>query len=245
MIGTIAAKELKGLFVSPLAWVTFAVLQFIFAFLFFSRIELFMQYLPRLRSIDNAPGMTEIIIGGLYANAGLILLIIVPLFCARSLAEEKRSGTLKLALSSPVSLHEIVIGKFVGLFVFFVVIIGLLAMMSFSLLSGGPVDVAQIMGGLFALLLLTMTAIAIGLFMSSLTTQPAVAIISTITFLFFLWIIKWDSENGVSLATYLSLQEHFSSMISGYLASVDVIYFLILIVLFLAMTIWRLDWDRY
>jgi len=245
MIRTIAAKELKSLFVSPVAWVTLAVLQFLFAFLFFSRIELFLQYQPRLRSMDNAPGITEIVVHGLFSNAGLILLIIVPLFCARSLAEEIRSGTLKLVLSSPISLPEIVLGKFLGLLVFFVFIIGLLAMMSFSLLLAGPADIAQIIGSLFALFLLIMSAIAIGLFISSLTSQPSVATISTITFLFFLWIIKWDSENGTTFVTYLSLQEHFESMIGGFLASVDVIYFLILIVLFLALTIWRLDWVRY
>ena len=245
MIKTIAFRELKSLFVSPLAWVTLAILQFLFAFLFFSRIELFMQYLPRLRSLDNAPGMTDIVITGLLANVGLIMLIIVPLFCARSLAEEKRSGSLKLILSSPVSLFEIVMGKFFGLLGFFVTIISLVAIMAFSLLLAGPAETGQILGGLFGLFLLTMSCIAIGLFMSSLTSQPSVATISAITFLFFLWIIKWDHEKGTTLATYLSLQEHFSSMINGYLASVDVIYFLILIVLFLALTIWRLDWDRF
>ncbi len=244
MIGTIAAREFKSLFVSPLAWIALAILQFLFAYLFFSRIELFIQYLPRLRNLDAAPGMTEIVAAGLFSIAGLVFLIITPLFCSRSLAEERRSGTLKLTLSSPVSLTELVLGKFFSLYGFFMIIILLLAIMAFSLLLGAPVDIGQIMAGLLGLVLLTSACIAIGLFMSSLTAQPTIAAISTFTLLFFLWIIKWDDKNMGVFSTYLSLQEHFSSMVSGFLTSVDVIYFLLLTLLFLGLTIWRLDLER-
>ena len=244
MIGTIAAREFKSLFVSPLAWIALAILQFLFAYLFFSRIELFIQYLPRLRNLDASPGMTEIVAAGLFSIAGLVFLIITPLFCSRSLAEERRSGTLKLTLSSPVSLTELVLGKFIGLFCYFLIIIMLLSIMAFSLMLGGPVDIGQILTGLSGLVLLISVCIAIGLFMSSLTAQPTFAAISTFTLLFFMWIIKWDDKNIGMFATYLSLQEHFSSLISGVIASVDVIYFLLLTVLFLGLTIWRLDLER-
>lgn len=243
MIRIIAGREFRSLFVSPLAWVALAILQFLFAYLFFSRIELFMQYLPRLRTLEAAPGITEIVASGLFDNAALILLIITPIFCARSLAEERRSGTLKLMLSSPVSLTEIVLGKFTGLVGFFLIVILLLALLATALVLGGPVDAGQICAGVIGLLLLSMSCIAIGLFMSSLTSQTTVAAISSFMLLFFLWIIKWDST-AITLTTYLSLQEHFSSLISGVLASVDVIYFLLLTVLFLALTIWRLDQER-
>lgn len=244
MIKTIAAKEFKSLFVSPLAWIALAILQFLFAYLFFSRIELFMQYLPSLRNLDAAPGMTEIVAAGLFSFAGLVLLIIIPIFSSRSFAEERRSGTLKLILSSPVKLSELVLGKFFGLFSFFLSIISLLAVMAFSLLLGGPADVGQILVGILGLILLTAASISIGLFLSSLTAQATVAAVSTFVILFFLWIIKWDENNGGVFATYLSLQEHFSSMMSGFLASVDVIYFLLLTVLFLGLTLWRLDLER-
>ncbi len=244
MIRTIAVREFKSLFSSPLAWLTLAVLQFLFAWIFFSRIELFLQYQARLRSLDAAPGITEIAASGMFTVAGLVLLIITPLFTSRSLAEERRSGSLKLILSSPVSLTSVVMGKFTGLFGFYLIIILLLALMAFSLRLGGPADIGQIITGILGLILLSITCISIGLFMSSLTAQPTVAAISTFALLFFLWIIKWDVKTGGALATYLSLQEHFTSLMSGYLASVDVIYFLLLSILFLSLTIWWLDWER-
>ncbi len=244
MINTIAGRELRSIFVSPLAWTTLAILQFLFAYLLFSRIELFMQYLPRLRTMDAAPGITEIVAMGLFSIAGLVLLVITPLFCSRALAEERRSGTLKLTLSSPVSLTDIVLGKFIGLLSFFLIIIFLLACMAFSLALGGPIDFLQILGGTLGLVLLTSACIAIGLFMSSLTNQPTVAAISTFASLFFLWIIKWDDENVLGITTYLSIQEHFSSILSGRLASVDVIFFILVSFFFLSLTIWRLDLER-
>ncbi len=244
MIKTIAAREFKSLFMSPLAWIVLAILQFLFAYLFFSRIELFMQYLPRLRNLDAAPGMTDIIAAGLFSFAALVFLIVIPIFSSRSFAEERSSGTLKLILSSPVSLLEIVLGKFFGLFSFFLIIISLIAIMSFSLFLGGPADIGQILVGLFGLILLTMTCLSVGLFMSALTSQSTVAAVSTFAFLFFLWIIKWDEKNGGIYTTYLSLQEHFNSMMSGFLASVDVIYFVLLTVFFLGLTFVRLDMER-
>lgn len=244
MIRIIAARELKSLFVSPLAWTSLAVLQFLFAYLLFSRIEMFMQYLPRLRNMDASPGITEIVAIGLFSVAGLVLLVLTPIFCSRSIAEERRSGTLKLTLSSPVSLTSIVLGKFVGLLSFFLLIISLLAGMAYSLTLGGPVDHLHILAGLLGLVLLTSASIAIGLFMSSLTSQPTVAAVSTFTLLFFLWIIKWDDKDVFGITTYLSIQEHFSSILSGYLAVVDVTYFILVTFLFLGLTIWRLDWER-
>lgn len=244
MIKTIAAKELKSLFVSPLAWTTLAILQFLFAYQFFSRIELFMRNLPKLKNLTAAPGITELVAISLFSIAGLVFLFIIPLFCSRVLAEERRTGTLKLTLSSPISITSIVLGKFVGLVSFFLLLILLLAMMAFSLSLGGPIDSPQILGGLLGLVLLTSTGISIGLFMSSLTNQPTVAAVSTFALLFFLWVIKWDNENVLGITTYLSIQEHFSALLLGYLSVVDVSYFLLVTFLFLSLTIWRLDLER-
>lgn len=244
MIKTIAARELRSLFVSPLAWTTLAILQFLFAYQFFSHIELFMRYLPRLKNMDAAPGITETVAMSLFSIAGLVFLLITPLFCSRVLADERRTGTLKLTLSSPISITSIVLGKFIGLISFFLLLILLLGIMAFSLALGGPIDSAQVLGGLLGLLLLTSASISIGLFMSSLTNQATVAAVSTLAFLFFLWIIKWDNENVLGITTYLSIQEHFSAILSGYLAVVDVVYFLLVTFLFISLTIWRLDLER-
>lgn len=243
MITLIATREFRSLFSSPLAWLTLAITQFIFAYLFLSRIDLFLQYQPRLRSIDNAPGMTEIILNGLFSNAAILLIVLVPLFTARCFAEERRNGSFALTLSSPVSLLDVVLGKFVGLAGFFCIVLSLLLLLTFALTFGGAIDIGQVFSGFLGLILLTFSAIALGLFISSMSSQSTIAAILTIMLLSFLWIIQWENA-PVSLVTYLSMEEHFSSLNSGVLASVDVIYFILLTVLFIGLTLWRLDWER-
>ena len=98
MIFSIASRELKTLFLSPLAWSILAVLQFILAYLFLTQIETFTTFQARLANIDNAPGLTDIIVLPLFSNASIILLLVTPLLTMRLVSEERRNKTLSLLL---------------------------------------------------------------------------------------------------------------------------------------------------
>ena len=87
MILTIAARELRTLFLSPLAWSILAVVQLILAFLFLARIEMYQLYQPQLLALDNAPGVTEVVLPDLLGNAAIVLLLVAPLLTMRLLAE--------------------------------------------------------------------------------------------------------------------------------------------------------------
>jgi len=115
MVLTIASRELRSLFLSPLAWSILGVVQLLLAYLFLSQIDLFMTWAPQLADRANAPGVTDIVITPMLGNTGVILLLIVPLITMRTLSEESRSRTLNLLMSSPVSMTEIVLGKYLGL----------------------------------------------------------------------------------------------------------------------------------
>ena len=238
---TIASNELRRLFYSPFAWIVFAVVQFLLAIFFYLLLSKFMQ----LASWSLDRGLTEIVVVGLFQIAGLVLLLVSPFITMRLFSEELRSGTIKLLLSSPISIVELVLGKFLGAMLYFLSLIAIIALMPLTLVFGTTLDPGLLFCGLTALLLLSSAFVAIGLFISSLSNAPALAAIGSFVITLFLWIIHIanDTQNVYvdGVANYLSLQKHFNSLLSGALSSIDVVYFVLLSVFFVVLSIWRLD----
>ena len=247
MIFTIAGRELRSLFLSPLAWAILGVVQFIYAYLFLSQVETFMALQSRLAILEGAPGVVDIVVAPLFANAAVLLLLITPLITMRVLSEERRNRTLSLLFSAPISMTEIIVGKYLGVVSFILILIGMLALMPLSLLVGTDLDLGKLAAGLLGLTLVVSAFTAIGIFMSSLTEQPTVAAITTFGLLLLLWILDWAGNSGApvsGLLGYLSVLNHYEPLLKGLFSSVDVIYYLLLIVLFLGFSIRRLDADR-
>ena len=247
MIFTIAGRELRSLFLSPLAWTILGVMQFIYAYLFLSQVDIFIDLQPRLAALDGAPGVVDIVVAPLFANAAVLLLLITPLVTMRVLSEERRNHTLSLLFSAPVSMTEIIVGKYFGVMSFLLILISMLALMPLSLLVGTDLDLGKLAAGLLGLTLVVSSFTAIGVFMSSLTEQPTVAAIGTFGLLLFLWILDWAGSSGMpssGLLGYLSVLHHYEPLLKGLFNSVDVIYYLLVIVLFLVLSIRRLDADR-
>ncbi|HEY6044710.1 MAG TPA: ABC transporter permease subunit, partial [Nitrosospira sp.] len=142
----IARKELKILFSSPLAWVILALVQFVLTWTFLTHLDTFLQVQPQFIKIANPPGLTEMIITPLFAMAAVVLLMITPLLTARLIAEERRNHTLTFLISAPISGADIVLGKFLGLTIFFSMIIALVVALSISLLAGGSLDFGLLLG---------------------------------------------------------------------------------------------------
>ena len=247
MIFTIAGRELRSLFLSPLAWSILGVMQFIYAYLFLSQVETFLTLQSRLATMDGAPGVVDIVVAPLFANAAVLLLLITPLITMRVLSEERRNRTLSLLFSAPISMTEIIIGKYLGVLSFILILIGMLALMPLSLLVGTDLDLGKLAAGLLGLTLVVSAFTAIGIYMSSLTEQPTVAAITTFGLLLLLWILDWAGNSGApvsGLLGYLSVLNHYEPLLKGLFSSIDVIYYLLLIVLFLGFSIRRLDADR-
>ena len=177
MIRTIIAKELRSLFASPLAWVVLAFLQIILAWIFLTRVDYFLTIQPQLARVPNAPGLTEIVVVPMFGIASIVLLMSVPLLTMRLIAEERRNKTMTLLMSAPISMTQIVLGKFLATASFLAMVGGLIALMALSLLMGGSLDYGLLAANLLGLLLLTGSFAAIGLFASCLTTHPVVAAI--------------------------------------------------------------------
>lgn len=247
MILTIANREITSMFLSPLAWVILAVIQAILGYMFLAQIENFFILQPQLMQLENAPGVTDIIVAPIFSLAAIILLMIMPLVTMRSLAEEKKNRTINLLFSAPISITQLVLGKFVGLLFFILILTSLLMLMPLSLLLGTGLDWGKLLSIYIAMLLLLGSFAAIGLYLSSLTENQTIAAVSTFGALLMLWIIDWVSESleqGQSIISYLSLLKHHQTMLEGVFKSTDALYYLLIIFLFIALTIRQLDADR-
>jgi len=247
MILTIAKREFKSLFLSPLAWTVLAVLQGLLAYLFLTQVETFTLIQPKLASIDGAPGLADIVVTPLYGNAAIILLLVTPLLTMRLICEERRNKTLALLLSAPISTTDIILGKYLGSLGLLLLVVVLVTLMPLSLLVGGELDWGKLAANLLALVLLVSAFTATGLFMSTVAGHPTVAAMSTFGILLLLWILDWSAsmkDQRSELFEYLSILRHFQNLQSGQLSSVDVSYFLLFTATFILLSIRSLANDR-
>lgn len=232
MIATIALREFKSLFSSPVAWVFLAVLQLILAYLFLKQVETFMILQPKLADIPGSPGLTDIVVPPLYGNAGVIFLLVVPLLTMRLIAEERRQKTLPLLLAAPISDVDIIVGKFLGSFALLGLLVLLVTAMPLALLVGGELDIGKLFANVLALLLLAAALVSAGLFASSLTQHPIVAGISSFGLVLGLWLLDTGTrlrDQPNPWLDYLSLLRHFQNLQTGLLSSADAGYFLLFI----------------
>jgi len=243
MIFSIALRECRSLFMSPLAWTVLAVVQFILAWIFFAQIDNFFALQSKLQTLKSAPGVTDLVAGPLFNITSIVLLMVTPLMTMRLISEERRSGTMQLLMSSPVSMTQVVLGKYIGMLIFFGIFILQISLMPLALFMGAELDTGKLLAGFLALFLLIAAFVSAGLYLSSLTDNPSVAAIATFGLLLLLWIINANSPNDASgnVFNYLSLIQHSNAIIRGVVSSTDVIYFLLFITTFLGLSIRQLD----
>ena len=241
---TIARNEARRIFVSPLAWTVLTVLQVIFAVVF---VSLLFSYAQDSQARDQSQGVADVIGGGLFGFAAVILLLSMPLMTMRLFAEERKSGSLTLLLSAPASLIEIVLGKFLGLVSFMLAALVLLAIMPLTLLSGTHLDLGFIASGLLGLFLIMLSFGAAGLFVSTLTREPTIAAVVSFGLLLFFWLIQIFANMQIPFASaigYLAIIGHFQSLLRGVFNTADVVYYVLFTVFFLWLAVLRLDIER-
>jgi len=246
VIGVVIKREVLGLFRTPFAWWILAAVQFLTAYQFLAQIDIFVQYLPKLRSLAQPPGVTQIVIIPTFGITAFILLFLLPVLTMHSFSGERRSGTLRLWYSAPISLTALVIGKFCGLMALLGVILGLNALMPLTLLWGTVLDLGTYLGGLIGLLLLMSAGTALGLFYSAVAAHPAVAAIGTFVTLLGLWLIDWASQFEVEsgVLANLSMLAHFQRLSHGLIDSLSVTYFGLITLAALMLAVWSLDGER-
>lgn len=253
MILTIAGKELKALFASPLAWVVLTFMQIILAFGFVKRLDDFMQVQPQLIQMPNPPGITELVAGPVYATIAIVMLFAVPLLAMRLVAEERRNQTMVFLISAPLSMTEIVLGKFLGLLAFLLLVIGITTLMPLSLLLGGRLDFGLLASLVVGCALLAASFAAVSLYASCLTAHPLAAAMGGFSLLLAMLLAGETAADGLrgrgwevpaALAQVLSPLKNFEPFSKGVFDSYSIACLLLLTAAFLILAIRRLDAAR-
>lgn len=249
VIYDIAVTELKKLFFSPVAWLILIIFAYLNGLYFTSGYGL--QVLQKtagskLKDVTMwvfAHGFT-----GLYKNIPESLYMFIPLLTMNIISRDKSSGALKLMLSSPLSNRQIILGKYLALVIFSLIMILLVfAMVLFGLFTIENVDSAVVFSGMLGVFLLACVYSAIGLFMSSITTYPIVAAIGTLVVLMLLQFAgnMWQEVAFIRDITYwLSLRGRATTFIQGMITTEDLVYFFAVIGFFLALTLIKLKASR-
>jgi len=241
----IAGKELRSYFVSPIAYVVITGFLLLGGWFFFNLLARFSFLLQIYSSFRNPEAqarlnLNEFVIAPLLHNLSVVLVILVPVITMRSFAEEKRSGTYELLMTSPLSITEIVAGKFLGSVAFLLIMIGLTAIYPIILLAYGNPEIGMMASGYLGLLLLAVAFATVGLLTSSITENQIIAAVTCLVMLLLFYVIAWPAETAGPvlgpLLKYLSLTEHFGEMVKGIIDTKDVVYFVSVILLSLFLT---------
>lgn len=231
-IWAVFKKELKMYFTSPIAYVAITVFLVLVGFFFYSLIWWFnSQSLQMARNpyYLQQLNINQMVFSPLFHNISIILLLMIPLLTMRLFAEEKKIRTDELLYTSPLSINQIILGKYIAsLFILFtmLLLVGILTL--FSFFYGNP-EVKPILTGNLGLFLVGAAFMAVGIFFSSLTENQIVAAVLTFGALLLFWVLNWASYSvgGIwkGVLNYVSFFQHFDDMTKGILDTTDLVYY--------------------
>ena len=248
----IAKRDLGSFFNSPIFYVITTVFLIIYSYIFVNILSFFsMQSMQsgQFQQMGIALNINEMVIEPSFQNMAVVLLLIIPIVTMRSFAEEKKSKTFRLLLSSPVDLKEIIWGKFLAC----MIVITLMVLISsysigFLFMIGEP-DIGPVLTGYLGILLTAGCYVSIGIFASSLTENQIVAAVITFGFSLFMWVIGWGAQTANSttgqVLQYLSVIEHMDRFLKGMIETSDLAYYLSFIIFGLFLCYRTLDSNRW
>jgi ABC-2 type transport system permease protein len=240
LIGTLALRELRSQFTTPLAWVVLACAQFVTAYLFLGYLEDYLLQQGELRAAGRDPGLDAYVIPRLCVPLSTLVLFLTPLLSMRAINGERRNATLTLLFSAPVSELQIVLGKYLAVLVVASAMLATVALMPATLALFAPLDTGLLAANLLGVWFCGAAAGALGLYCSALARQPAAAAIMALAAVALLWLIGGDAGELTAATRYLSLPAHLRSFLRGAFDSGDAAYFVLLIGVALALSVHRL-----
>jgi len=242
--GLIARHEWRRLLVQPFAWTLAAVVLAFMAWQFLLALQAFIDLAPKLGGLKDAPGVTDLVAIPLLRSFSNLLVPLVPLVTMRAFAGERRAATLPLLLASGVGNLRIVLGKYFGALGYVVVLITLVASMPLLLSLGAQLDLGKIAAALLGLALFAAALTAIGVVCSAWAAQPALAAAAAIAISSLLAVVDAGARlQGISNSgiNWLALPTHLEPFFRGIVASVDIVYFVLVAAVALALATRRLD----
>lgn len=235
-------KELRSYFVSPLFYVVAAVFFLLCGFFFYTDLVYYVEYGFGLDILGN---FWLMFLAGAPYSISMVLLLLLPLLTMRQFAEEKKLGTIELLLTYPLRDSTILLAKYgAGAVLLFLLLAGTLLYPIFlNFLQ--PLPWAPMIAGYLGLLLLGLSFLACGLFISALTESQVVAAISTLGLLLLFWVMTWNeaatSTSVVRVLARVSMFDHFEPFAKGVIDVGDLAYFAAFILFFNFLTLRVLD----
>ena len=249
----IAHKEVRAYFASPIAYIVIGFFALLFGWFYIGILDWFVRQGMQMGQFGmQGPqnmNVNQQMIRPLLLNMTVVFLFLLPLVTMRTYAEEKRSGTIELLLTSPLTDLQIVLGKFLGAMVLYSAMLAV-TMIHFGLLFkfGNP-DWKPLAVAYLGLFLFGGCFVSVGLFISSLTKNQIVAGAATFGVFLLLWVVDWIGQSlgptGESLTKYLSMTEHLDDFVKGVIDTKHLVYYLSFITFGLFLTVKSVDSERW
>jgi ABC-2 type transport system permease protein len=245
----IAQKELRSYFASPIAYIIIGFFALLYGYFFAVTLQFFVRGSMSEFGASGPQNINEMMIRPLVQNAVIILLFVTPSITMRTYAEEKRSGTIELLLTSPLTDLQIILGKFIGAMALYLAMLSVTVIHVGLLFTYGDPEFMPVLTGYLGLILLGGSFVSVGLLISSLTKNQIVAGIVTFAVLLGFWVVSWmgnfSSSAVASVMTYLSIIDHLDDFSKGVIDTTHIIYYLSFITFGLYLTAKSVDSERW
>ncbi len=230
---TIGGRQFRSYFNGPVAYIVICIVMLTLGFFFWNTFFLFGRASAR----------------EMFRWLGLILVFALPALTMGLLAEEKRTGTIELLITMPVTEAQVILGKFLGVLGLYAVLLALTVAYPISVSTLGNLDWGPVWSGYLGLFLQGSAVLAIGLMASSWTSNQLIALFVALTLSVFFWVIdKFLAllpTNAASALEWLSFDYHFQSMSRGVIDLRDVLFFFSVTVFALALAFRALESRRW
>lgn len=236
---TIAKREILSFFISPVAYFVITGFLLLAGYFFFNFLAIYNEVLRRYammpyRDTMNIPNLNQWVVEGFFQTLLIILVFFIPLLTMRTIAEEKKRGTFELLITSPLSVKEIVLGKFVGVALVIVIMMGCTFGFPLLLYVFGNPEFWPIVSGLLAVVLCSLAFASIGMAVSSFTENQIVAGVSSMVVLLLLYVIHAPAESlggsAADVLNYLSPTMQVRDLVRGVVSMKSLTYFFSLII---------------
>jgi ABC-2 type transport system permease protein len=223
----VARRELGAIFVQPIAYVFAIMLSLITGLIFTFQIASYAQ------AGQFGQGPPPPTVGGIMGTFTFLLIFVVPAVTMRLLADEQRSGTLELLMTMPVRDGEVVIGKFLSAFIFFLAVTALTLVYPLVLIRFGNPDIGPILTTYLGVILWGAGLLAIGVLASALTENQIVAFMAAFGINLVLYLIAFlgrfvtTNPAAITVLSEMSFEAHLGNFLQGLVTATDVLYYLI------------------
>jgi len=243
----IAGKELRSYFASPIAYVVIGFFALMFGFFFYSLLLYFDR--QSLQAAGQAVNVNEQFLRPVFLNATVIFLFVLPLVTMRTYSEEKRSGTIELLLTAPLTDLQIILGKFLGAMGLYAAMLAITLVHVGLLFVFGNPEWRPVVTTYLGLLLMGGCFISVGLLISSLTKNQIVAGMITFGVFLMLWVINWIASfmgpTTQQVLNYLSITDHLDDFTKGIIDTKHLVYYVSFITFGLFLTARSVDTERW